>query len=64
MTEPEMCEVVGGWFALGDGFAVFGQTPEEARQEYVEALQRHAEIMARPADWRDTLHPALQSGKE
>ena len=36
-----------GWAALGDGWAVFGATKEEAEERYYDAEAQHAKIMAR-----------------
>lgn len=44
---PTLVEVKGGWHAVGDGWAVFGQTKQEALARYEEAERKHAEILAR-----------------
>src|SRR5260221_4104025 len=43
------------WAASGNGWAVHGDTPEEAIANYHQAIKRHEEILARPP-WR-TLTP-------
>lgn len=45
---PVMLQVVGGYFALGDGWAVQGATEDEALANYRKAEQLHEEIMHRP----------------
>jgi hypothetical protein len=39
--------VKGGWAALGDGWAVFAPTEDEAAQRFAEAERKHQEIDAR-----------------
>lgn len=48
MQAPRIERVKGGWAAYGDGWAVTGSTPEEARERFDAALLRHREILARP----------------
>ncbi len=40
----------GGWAALGDGWAVHGESKEEAVRLYHEAIERHKKIDARPVE--------------
>lgn len=52
MEQLERIELVlvpikNGWAARGEGWAVHGRTPEEARQKFYEAEERHREIDAR-----------------
>jgi len=42
--------IKGGWAVLGDGWAVHGETEEEAVRLYHEAIERHKEIDARPVE--------------
>ena len=42
--------VKGGWAALGDGWAVHGETVEEAVRLYHEAVKRHREMDARAVE--------------
>lgn len=44
---PDLKPVKGGWAAFGIGWAVHGQTKEEAVRLYHEAIDRHDEIDAR-----------------
>lgn len=50
--DPKLTEVRGGWAAVGQGWAVFASTRDDAVREYVEAEQRHREIAARPTQDR------------
>ena len=47
-------EIKGGWAILSGGWAVFGATIEEATANYHEALNRHARILAREVDGKDS----------
>jgi hypothetical protein len=47
-TTPTLIQVKGGWAALGTGWAVTGETQEQATNRFLEALRKHQEIMARP----------------
>lgn len=47
MENVDIRRVKGGWAALGDGWAVHGETEEEAVKLYYEAIERHKEIDAR-----------------
>lgn len=47
--------VKGGWAAVGDGWAVFGATEDEAAERFAEAEHKHEEI-----DERD-LPPVLEA---
>ena len=49
MREPRLVEVKDGWAALGDGWAVFGPTPADARRLFGAAEDKHAELRARTA---------------
>ena len=43
---PILVPIYGGrWQAHGDGWAVDGATPEEARENYWRAVERHQEIL-------------------
>lgn len=42
--------IKNGWAVLGAGWAVHGQTKEEAVRLYHEAIERHKEIEARPIE--------------
>lgn len=46
---PKVEQVRGGWAALGAGWAVHGETEQEARRRYEEAERRHREIDVRAA---------------
>ena len=50
MQEPRLVEIKDGWAALGDGWAVFGKTPDDARERYVAADEKHAELRARAVE--------------
>ena len=39
-----------GWAAVGDGWAVFGSSEEEATLRFEEAERKHQEISARTAE--------------
>ena len=56
MIEPKLTQVTGGWAAHGDGWAVHGQTRDEALRLFGEALKRHAEIDAQPY-WSEVERP-------
>lgn len=53
MQDPKLVEIKDGWAALGDGWAVFGATPDDARQRYVAADEKHAELRARTLEQPD-----------
>lgn len=53
MQEPRLVEIKDGWAALGEGWAVFGKTPDDARQRYVAADEKHAELRARTVESLD-----------
>lgn len=40
--------IKNGWAAVGTGWAVHGETEDEAVRLYHEAIERHKEIDARP----------------
>ncbi len=42
--------IKNGWAALGTGWAVHGETEEEAVRLFHEAIERHKEIDARPIE--------------
>lgn len=42
--------IKNGWAAVGTGWAVHGETEEEAVRLYHEAIERHKEIDARPTE--------------
>lgn len=47
--EPlDLRPIKNGWAVLSDGWAVHGETEEEAVRLYHEAIERHKEIAARP----------------
>lgn len=37
-------QVKGGWAAIGDGWAVFAPTEDEATERFTEAERKHREI--------------------
>jgi hypothetical protein len=43
-------QIHGGWAAVGDGWAVFGSSKEEATLRFEEAERKHSEIDARPIE--------------
>ena len=45
--DPKLVEVKNGWAAVGDYWAVFGATKEDALRKFREAEQRHQEIAKR-----------------
>ena len=45
--EPKLVEVKNGWAAVGDYWAVFGNTEEDAVSKFREAEQKHEEISKR-----------------
>ena len=45
--EIRFVAIKNGWAAVGDGWAVFGATKEEAEEKYHSAEVVHAKIMAR-----------------
>ena len=47
-TEPALQPIKNGWSAVGNGWAVHGASPDEARRKFDEALKRHAMIEGRP----------------
>ncbi len=53
MQEPQLVEIKDGWAALGEGWAVFGKTPEDALERYLAADEKHAEIRARDTESPD-----------
>lgn len=48
--EARIVQVAVGWAAVGRGWAVVGESREDAVAKYQEAERRHAEIMARSDD--------------
>lgn len=53
MQEPQLVEIKDGWAALGEGWAVFGKTREDALERYVSADEKHAELRARTMESPD-----------
>jgi hypothetical protein len=47
--QVQLTEIKGGWAAVGRGWAVFGETREEALQRYREAELKHEELRHRDA---------------
>ena len=45
--KPKLRRIKGGWAALGDGWAVFAPTREEAQWMFYERLAEHVEMMER-----------------
>jgi hypothetical protein len=43
-------QIQGGWAAVGDGWAVFGSSEEEATLRFEEAERKHHEISARAVE--------------
>ena len=48
MVEPQLSPIKGGWAALGAGWAVFGESKDEALVKYREADELHRIIEERP----------------
>jgi hypothetical protein len=46
--EPRIEVVKGGVVAIGDGWAVIGESEDQARARFAEARDRHIAIAARP----------------
>jgi hypothetical protein len=46
--EPRIVWIRGGFVALGDGWAVVGQTERQAREAFTDAQIRHETIQSRP----------------
>lgn len=47
-----------GWAAIGDGWAVFAPTEDEAKDRFAEAERKHREIDAREASPELETQPA------
>ena len=47
-TEPKYVQIVSGWAAVAEHWAVFGDTKEEALTKFREAERKHEEIAKRP----------------
>ncbi len=45
--EPKIKQIKNGWAALGDGWAVFGRDPDDARAKFADAERQHAVIRSR-----------------
>ena len=45
--EPKMVQIISGWAAAADRWAVFGETKEEALNKFKEAERKHEEIAER-----------------
>lgn len=45
--EAQLERIRNGWAAVGKGWAVFGETPEEAKESFRLAEAKHAEIESR-----------------
>jgi len=45
--EPRLVKVKNGWAAVGDYWAVFGNTEEDAVSKFRKAEQKHEEIAKR-----------------
>lgn len=45
--DPRLVEVKNGWAAVGDYWAVFGDTEDVATTKFREAEQKHEEISGR-----------------
>lgn len=41
MLEPILMPIKGGWAALGDGWAVFGESKDDAIKKFRQAESRH-----------------------
>lgn len=54
MQEPRLVEIKDGWAALGEGWAVFGKTPDDVLKRYVAAAEKHAELRARTINSPDS----------
>ena len=46
-TEPVLQPIKNGWSAVGNGWAVHGASPDEARRKFDERLKRHEMIKER-----------------
>ena len=60
-SAPIFVPIRGGWAALGIGWAVFGETQEQAADRFREAEHKHREIMERPEPmaWAPTVPQSL-----
>ena len=45
---PRLARIKGGWAAYGDGWAVRGQSKDDALERFWQAVTRHKEIDQRP----------------
>ena len=45
--EPKFVQIINGWAAVADRWAVFGETKEEALNKFKEAERKHEEIAER-----------------
>ena len=45
---PRLARIKGGWAAYGDGWAVRGQSKDDALEQFWQAVERHKEIDQRP----------------
>ena len=41
MLEPTLMPIKGGWAALGDGWAVFGESKDDAIEKFRQAESQH-----------------------
>lgn len=62
---PDLTPIKGGWAAVGQGWAVFGSTRDEALARFEEAEARHETMRQREArdrtDVSDAERPSGQS---
>ena len=57
--EPKLTKIKNGWAAVGDSWAVFGATQEEALKKFADAEERHKEIARRESTQPDGSQTAL-----
>lgn len=65
--EARLIGIKGGWAALGQGWAVFGESKSDALAKYRDAMRRHESILSRGWPWETSQNEdtpsALQSDK-
>ena len=53
--EPKFVQIISGWAAVADRWAVFGDTKEEALNKFREAERKHEEISKRLPSQNESL---------
>ncbi len=48
VSAPTLVAVKGGWVAVAEDWAVFGNSKEDALHEFERAIVKHEEILQRP----------------